>query len=73
MSQELKIKIAVFFAALAGILLVSFLLSYPAMLLWNLCLVPAVPALAEVGWLQMWGIATLIGILVKPGTVKIKD
>lgn len=72
MNQELKIKIVVFFAALAGVLLVSFLLSYPAMLLWNLCLVPAVPTLTEVGWLQMWGIAILIGILVKPG-VKVKD
>lgn len=45
--------------------IVSFLLSYPLMLLWNLCLVPAVPGINTVGWGQMWGISLLIGSMVK--------
>lgn len=45
--------------------LISFLVSFPAMLLWNYCLVPAIPALAEVGWLQMWGISILAGLMFK--------
>jgi hypothetical protein len=35
----------------------GFILAYPTMLLWNLCLVPAVSVLNEVGWLQMWASA----------------
>lgn len=49
------------------VLLISLLISYPAMLLWNGCLVPAVSSLAEVGWLQMWGISILFGLLFKTG------
>lgn len=41
-------------------IVLSLLFSFPMMLLWNYCLVPAIPALAQVGWLQMWGIALLI-------------
>jgi hypothetical protein len=43
----------------------GFLLSYPLMLLWNGCLVPAVPVLNEVEWIQMWGILVLFGFLFK--------
>ena len=50
---------------LIGIVLVSFLLSYPLMIIWNTCLVPAVPAIKEVEWLQMWGISLLIGSMFK--------
>jgi hypothetical protein len=35
------------------------------MLLWNGCLVPAIPALNSISWLQMWGISILIGCLFK--------
>ena len=52
---------------LAVSLLVSLLLSYPLMLLWNGCLVPALPGIAEVSWLQMWGIAILIKLLFQSG------
>lgn len=44
-------------------IILSFLLSYPVMLLWNYCLVPAIPALAEVGWLQMWGICVMLNLI----------
>lgn len=46
-------------------IVLSFLLSYPLMLLWNGCLVPAAPALNEVTWLQMWGIIILTKGMVK--------
>lgn len=42
-----------------GALIVTFLLSYPFMILWNECLVPAVPAIKEVSWMQMWGLSFL--------------
>ena len=35
------------------------IVSYPAMLLWNSCLVPAIPGIKEVGWLQVWGIMVM--------------
>lgn len=54
-----------FLAIVAGVVFLGFLLSYPLMLLWNLCLVPAVSTLNTVGWLQMWGISILLGLLFK--------
>lgn len=49
--------------ALLGFIALSFLLSYPAMLLWNGCLVPAVAGVSEVTWLQAWGLACLFRLL----------
>ena len=51
-------------ATILAVLLVGFLFSYPAMLLWNGCLVPAIPALAPVTWMQMYGIQVMLSILV---------
>lgn len=45
-------------------------LSYPVMLLWNACLVPAIPAIQEVTWLQTWGIMILTSIMFKRTTSK---
>ena len=50
---------------IAGILLLSFLLSWPVYMLWNGCLVGAVAGVNEVTWLQAWGIAVLSGLLFK--------
>ena len=59
------------FATILAVLLVGFLFSYPAMLLWNYCLVPAIPALAPVTWMQMYGIQVMLSILVpKAGSSK---
>jgi hypothetical protein len=52
-----------FIGILLAVVLVSFLLCYPLMLLWNSCLVPAVSALKPVTWLQMWGISIVFGCL----------
>jgi hypothetical protein len=50
----------------AGLLLLSFLLSWPVYMLWNGCLVGAVTGVVEVTWLQAWGITVLCGFLFKP-------
>ncbi len=44
---------------IALILLIGLVLSIPMALLWNYSLVPAIPALQEVGILQMYGIYLL--------------
>jgi hypothetical protein len=51
--------------AIAGLLLLSFLLSWPVYMLWNGCLVGAVAGISEVSWLQAWGITILCGFLFK--------
>ena len=54
------------FAGLMAIVLaVGFILAYPIMLLWNGCLVPAIPSIQEIGWLQAWGIQVLFSVLFK--------
>jgi len=50
---------------IALVLAVSFLLSWPVMMLWNGCLVGAVDGVHEVSWLQAWGISVLCGFLFK--------
>jgi hypothetical protein len=62
-------KFAVFVGAvvigIVGVLLLSFLLSWPVYMLWNGCLVSAVAGVNEVTWLQAWGITILCGFLFK--------
>lgn len=50
---------------IALLVFLSFLLSWPVMMLWNGCLVGAVAGVAEVSWTQAWGISLLCGILFK--------
>lgn len=58
--------------AIAFLVFLSFLLSWPVYMLWNGCLVDAVEGVKEVTWLQAWGINFLFGILFKT-TVKSKE
>lgn len=51
--------------SVVGTLILTLMISYPAMLLWNACMVPAIPALAEIGWMQAWGIIFLINIVAR--------
>jgi hypothetical protein len=61
------------FGGIVGILLLSFLLSWPVYMLWNGCLVDAVTVVKPIGWLQAWGITILTGFLFKtPVTTKSK-
>lgn len=59
---ELLITIIGGFVLLAFI---SFLLSWPAMWLWNNALVGAVNGVNEISWLQAWGISLLSNFLFK--------
>lgn len=56
--------------AIAGLMFLSFLLSWPVMALWNGCLVDAVSGVKQVTWLQAWGISVLCGILFKSSASK---
>jgi hypothetical protein len=51
---------------LAGLLLLSFLMSWPVYMLWNGCLVDAT-GVKEVTWLQAWGLNILFGIMFNTG------
>ena len=42
------------------VVLLSFILSYPVMLLWNGCLVDAVSVVKPITWLQAWGLTILV-------------
>ena len=53
---------------LATLLFISFLLSWPVYMLWNGCLIDAVAGVAEVTWLQAWGLSALCGLLFKSTT-----
>lgn len=67
-------KVAVLFVTMVVVsVALGALLAYPAMLLWNGCLVPAVPGVTEVTWLQMWGLTILCSILFKNMSVSSKS
>ena len=53
---------------IAGMVFLSFLLSWPVMMLWNGCLVGAVEGTREIGWLQAWGLHCLFALLFKSTT-----
>jgi hypothetical protein len=63
--EKIAIMIGAIVIAIAGLLFLSFLLSWPVYMLWNGCLVGAVAGVNEVSWLQAWGITVLFGFLFK--------
>jgi hypothetical protein len=65
--------VALVTAGFALIVVFGLLLSLPVMLLWNAALVPAIPGLVQIGWLQAWGIMILCGFLFKPITTSKND
>ena len=59
---------------IAGMVFLSFLLSWPAYMLWNYCLVGAINGVNEVTWLQAWGLSLLCNFLFKSSVSgKIKE
>ena len=70
--EKLAVFVGAIIIAIVGILLLSFLLSWPVYMLWNGCLVSAVAGVSEVTWLQAWGITILCGFLFKT-TVNTKE
>lgn len=63
--EKLVAIIGAIIISIGGILLLSFLLSWPVFMLWNGCLVDAVEGINEITWLQGWGISILFGLLFK--------
>ena len=63
--EKILVIVGTVVVSIAGILLLSFLLSWPVYMLWNGCLVDAVTGVKEVTWLQAWGITILCGFLFK--------
>jgi hypothetical protein len=58
------------FMVVGIVVVLGLLFSYPVMLLWNGCLVPAVDGVKEIGLLQAWGLMILFGVLFKSTTGK---
>lgn len=63
-------KLSVVAVLIAVALFLSFIFSFPAMLLWNYCLVGTVEGIKETSWLNMWGICILFNILFKTNVTK---
>ena len=60
-------------AAVGLIVFFGLLFSLPVMWLWNAALVPAIPGVVKIGWLQAWGILILCGLLFKPSVSNNKE
>lgn len=59
----MKVTILTGLLLLVLIVVISLVLSYPVMLLWNYCLVPAVNGISTISLLQAWGIMILVRML----------
>lgn len=72
--MDLFFKAIAFIVAAVGLIVFfGLLFSLPVMWLWNIALVPAIPGLAQIGWLQAWGILILCGLLFKPSMSNNKE
>jgi hypothetical protein len=56
--------VALFLGMMGLVVIVSFVLSLPVMLLWD-AVVPTIFNLPEITWLQAWGLSLLCGLLFK--------
>ncbi len=68
--EKLILALVAIVIGIAGVMFLSFLLSWPVYMLWNGCLVGAVAGVAEVTWLQAWGLTILCGFLFKTSVSK---
>jgi hypothetical protein len=71
--KDVIVALSAIIAGIATLLFLSFVMSWPVMMLWNLCLVDAVSGIKEIGWVQGWGISTLCSILFKTNISTKKD
>ena len=63
--KAISLAVGAIVLGIVGILVLSFLLSWPVYMLWNGCLVGAIAGVSEVTWLQAWGLTVLCGFLFK--------
>jgi hypothetical protein len=70
--SKILISVGTIIVGIAGLLFLSFLLSWPVYMLWNGCLVDAVEGVKQVTWLQAWGITVLFSFLFKNSNTNTK-
>jgi hypothetical protein len=70
--SKILIGVGTIIVGIAGLLFLSFLLSWPVYMLWNGCLVDAVEGVKQVTWLQAWGITVLFSFLFKNSNTNTK-
>ena len=63
--SKILIGVGTIIVGIAGLLFLSFLLSWPVYMLWSGCLIDAVEGVKQVTWLQAWGITVLFSFLFK--------
>ena len=71
--KEVFVALGAIVVGIATLLFLSFVLSWPVMMLWNGCLVGAVDGVKEITWLQAWGLQFLFGLLFKASVTTKKD
>ena len=70
--SKILISVGTIIVGIAGLLFLSFLLSWPVYMLWNGCLVDALEGVKQVTWLQAWGITVLFSFLFKNSNTNTK-
>jgi len=68
--KEVFVALGAIVVGIATLLFLSFVLSWPVMMLWNGCFVGAVDGVKEITWLQAWGLQFLFGLLFKSAITK---
>jgi len=71
--KDVILALTAMLVGIATLLFLSFVLSWPVMMLWNGCLVGAVDGVKEVTWLQAWGLQFLFNLLFKATLTTKKD
>ena len=71
--KELTLALAAALVGIATLLFLSFVLSWPVMMLWNGCFVGAIDGVREITWLQAWGLQFLFNLLFKATLTTKKD
>jgi hypothetical protein len=71
--NQITVALGTFVGGILALVMVSSLLAWPVMELWNGCLVPAVNGVNKIEWLQAWGLQFLINMLFKTSIVNKKD
>ena len=71
--DKITVAMGTFVGSIIALVLVSLLLAWPMMELWNGCLVPAVKGFEKIEWLQAWGLQILINMLFKVKIVNKQD
>ena len=68
--KDVILALTTMVVGIATLLFLSFVLSWPVMMLWNGCLVGAVAFVQEVTWMQAWGLQFLFALLFKSTSTK---